>query len=117
MIGNNQTETDNAKRTDYFKVCMTIAENRIAQAGKKDIYLRLISPSGGVLHHSQANTLKTESGKNILFSDKKTIDYQNLSVDVCVFYDCKGEEMKEGTYTVEIYADGVVIGKDKIVLD
>lgn len=117
MIGNNQTETDKAKRTDFFKVCMTIAENRIASAGKKNIYLRIISPAGSVLHQRQSNTLKTESGKNILFSDNKMIDYQNTSVDVCIFYDVKGEEMKEGDYIIEIYADGVVIGKDKIRLD
>ena len=60
-------------------------------------------------------TLQTESGQSLLYSDKKSVNYQNKAVDLCIFYEL-GVELEAGNYVAEIYCEGVKIGQDPFVL-
>lgn len=107
--------TAKASRCTHIRSCFDVTENRIASAGNKTIYMRIITPQGGVLHSSTANTLNTEDGKTLLYSDKKSINYQNQSVNVCIFYKLtKG--ITKGNYIAELWCEGVRIGVNKFVL-
>ncbi|MEX1000780.1 MAG: hypothetical protein WDZ35_01550 [Crocinitomicaceae bacterium] len=108
-------ETDRAGRSTHIRSCFTVGDNAIASAGNKTVYLRIVAPTGTVLYSSQSNTFKTEDGQSLLYSDKKTINYQNQATDVCVFYELQSDAPK-GNYTAQIYCEGVVIGKDSFVL-
>ena len=44
------------------------------------------------------------------YSSKRTIDYQNQSMEVCIFYTIT-KELASGEYTVEIYDRGEQIDK------
>ena len=48
--------------------------------------MRVITQDGNILYSSNSNTFKTEDGKNLVYSDKKTINYQREVLDVCIFY-------------------------------
>ncbi len=38
-----------AKRTNKMDVCFSVLENKIAQLGEKNVYLRIIEPGGKTL--------------------------------------------------------------------
>lgn len=108
-------EVDRARSATHIRSCFTIGENAIATAGNKTVYMRVLTPSGSVLYSSNNNTFSTEDGKSLLYSDKKTINYQNQPVDICIFYELNGE-IEKGNYICQMYCEGVMIGNDKFVL-
>ena len=108
-------ETTRASRATHLRSCFTIGENKIATKGNKMIYMRIITPAGGILYSSNSNTLGTQEGKTLLYSDKKSINYQNQSLDVCIFYKLKSE-IESGNYIAELWCEGVRIGTNKFVL-
>lgn len=114
-LGYNDKENKRAKKVAKVKSCFTIGENTIAQAGKKNVYIRVISPDGKVLTKRNTNTISTNSG-TIVYSDSRSIDYQNQAIDVCIIADVRELELVKGNYIVEIYADGARIGKDSFAL-
>jgi DNA repair exonuclease SbcCD ATPase subunit len=44
--GKKEVETRKAKKCEKIKVSFTLGENRVARAGAKDIYVRIITPDG-----------------------------------------------------------------------
>jgi hypothetical protein len=108
-------ETTRASRATHIRSCFTVGVNKIASKGNKMIYMRIITPAGGILYSSNSNTLDTQTGKTLLYSDKKSINYQNESLDVCIFYKLT-KEIEEGNYIAELWCEGVRIGTNKFVL-
>lgn len=108
-------ETNRASRCTHIRSCFTLGENAIAKSGNKTVYMRLITPGGSVLNSSNGNTLTTEGGTSLLYSDKKVVNYQNKALDLCVFYEL-GVEIDGGNYYAEIYCEGVKIGTDNFTL-
>jgi len=107
--------TERANRTTHVRACFKIGSNKIASVGNKTIHMRVIAQDGSVLYSSNSNTFKTEDGKNLVFSDKKTINYQKDVVDVCIFYKL-AKEITKGDYTTELWCEGVLIGKNSFAL-
>lgn len=109
-------ETDRASRAEQIRICFTLSANSIAKAGPKTVYMRVISPQGTVIANgaSAGNTFETEAGP-ALFSEKREVNYQNDALDLCIYYILQ-QEIGEGDYTVELYADGVKIGTTKFYL-
>jgi uncharacterized coiled-coil DUF342 family protein len=114
-LGYNDKQNKKAKKVAKIKSCFTVGENTIAQSGKKNFYIRVISPQGKVLTKRNTNTINTKSG-TIIYSDSRSVDYQNQAVDVCILADVRDLGLVKGSYIVEIYADGSRIGKDSFVL-
>lgn len=114
-LGFNDKKNKKAKKVAKVKSCFTIGENTIAKSGKKNLYIRVISPDGKVLSKRSSNTLTTKSGQ-IMYSDSRSIDYQNQAIDVCIIADVRDLGLVKGSYIVEIYADGFKIGKDSFIL-
>lgn len=108
-------ETDKASRATHIRSCFTVGDNAISTPGNKTIYMRIVAPTGTVLNTSQGNTFKNEGGQSLIYSDKKSINYQNQSTDVCIFY-ALGEEAPTGNYTAQLYCEGALIGSDNFVL-
>lgn len=107
-------EMTRASRVEKVKVCFTLVENSIAQAGIKMVYLRITSPEGYLLAQSQADVFKA-GGENLVYSAKREVDYQNQDVDMCIFYDTRGE-LKPGTYSAAVFLDGSQIGTTQFIL-
>ena len=108
-------ETDRASRATHIRSCFSVGDNAIATPGNKTIYMRLIAPTGTVLNSSTSNSFKNEAGQGLIYSDKKTINYQNQATDLCIFYKLM-EEAPEGNYVAEFYCEGAKIGSDNFVL-
>ena len=108
-----QKETNRANKTEIIRTCARIGENRIATAGRKTIYLRIISQDGVVMQPDASEDQSFEfDGVSGKYSVKRSFDYSNEATDVCVFYNVpEGAETLEGNYIVEMYEGGALIGK------
>ena len=114
---NIHKRTDRARAVEKIKTCVTIGENDLAKSGKKDVYVRLIAPSGKVLTLTEDKSNMFEfDGIRGLYSVKKQISYENKEVDVCLYWEVKAEA-EPGKYIVYAYADQHEIGTTEFVLD
>lgn len=115
--GNNTgKESDRAKRIDKIRTEFTILQNKVTPPGNKWIYLRILSPDGRVLtQKTEDNSQFTFNGVTGLYSVKKQINYQNETTNLKMDWN-KTDEFAIGEYTVEIYSDGVDIGRTKVLL-
>lgn len=113
---NTGKENDRAKRIEKIRTEFTVLKNEITPPGDKWIYIRILAPDGKVLSEKTDDSNKFEfNGVKGLYSSKKQINYQNQEVQVTIDWK-KIEEFPIGEYNVEIYADGVDIGKTKFTL-
>jgi myosin heavy subunit len=114
-LNNTTTETDKAKNTIQIKSSFSIGANPIATKGTKPVYMQVTKPDGTIFQNKASNILSTDQG-SIAFSDKKDVDYTGEAVSMAIYYDLRGEEAQKGNYTVKIYCDGNLIGKDNFTL-
>jgi hypothetical protein len=111
-----QTEVNRADKTEMIRTCMKIGENRISPEGKKDIYLRIISPEGVVLDAGTGEDNRFEfNGVSGKYSIKRVIDYAREEMDLCIFYTVN-DPLPTGKFLVEIYEGGMLIGKTDLDL-
>ncbi len=93
---------------------MTIGENAIAPTGSQYVYLRVADPSGKILTNSTQNLFNYQ-GNKIAFSDRAKVNYVGKDLSICVFW-TKYETVVSGTYTVDIFFQGNIIGTKTIKL-
>ncbi|HBX53132.1 MAG: hypothetical protein A2275_02585 [Bacteroidetes bacterium RIFOXYA12_FULL_35_11] len=103
-----------AKKVQKVKVCFILTENEIALTGTKDVYLRIARPDGLVLATSEQNLFKF-GNEFIVFSAKRQVDYDGKNAELCIFWD-NNQELIPGTYIVDLFTDGNLIGSSKFVL-
>jgi hypothetical protein len=107
-----QSEVSKANKVEVIRTCTKIGENRIAPKGKKEIYLRIISPDGIVMEGNDGDNRFEFNGVSGKYSIKRVIDYANEPMDLCIFYNVNTEEgIATGKYIVEMYEGGMLIGK------
>lgn len=102
------------KRMEQFVVNFRIAKNVTAPVGEKVIYVRIMKPDDDILVKSRGD-LFTFEGKEINYSMKKMIEYEGEEVPVMMYWDIE-EYLSPGTYRVDIFADGNLIGKQSFTL-
>jgi len=107
-------EVTRAKRVEKIRVCFTLSENAIAKPGTRDAYIRLIGPDKFVLAKAETDVFDFQ-GEKIVFSAKREVDYQNQDVDLCIYYDNKGE-LVAGKYQATVYVDGNQVGNSEFIL-
>jgi len=99
---------DKSDKIEKVRVCFTIRENAIANAGKKIIYLRIIRPDDVVLT-AGGSTMIEVNGEQLVYTTYRELEYDNQDIDMCIFWD-KTEELIPGTYMVHLLAEGHEIG-------
>lgn len=113
---NTGKEMDRAKKADKIRTSFTVQKNTITIPGKKWIYIRILTPDGRVLSEKTDDSNKFDfNGVRGLYTSKKEIDYKNEDMQVTIDWS-KKDEFPVGEYIVEVYADGVDIGKTKFTL-
>lgn len=110
-----QVETTRATRAMMIKSCFTILENKIATPENKTIYMRIISPTSEELTSSEVVHFEMDGEREGIASVKRKVNYQNKNMDLCIYYEFE-TELAVGTYIVEIYAEGHLIGKTSFAL-
>lgn len=107
---------DRASRVGKIRTEFTIQKNAITIPGKKWIYVRILTPDGKVLSEKTDDSNKFDfNGVRGLYSSKKQIDYKNQQQTLTIDW-IKTSDFPVGEYNVEVYSDGVDIGKTKFSL-
>ena len=101
------------KTAATLRVDFTLSANELAEAGNREIYVRITAPDGYVLSTEATPTFEYEGGK-LNYSASREVDYQNEDLDVSIFYN--GSGFTAGTYTIQIYGGGYLIGSAETVL-
>ncbi len=114
-----EKETSKAKRVDVLRILFDIDENRIAESGTKQIYLRIIAPDGTILGNP-ANTsgmMNVATGGQLGYSVMREISLtQNQMLkDVSIDWNQDGD-YKKGDYTIEVYNEGYKVGSGNVSL-
>ncbi|MBS1774060.1 MAG: hypothetical protein JST82_14470 [Bacteroidetes bacterium] len=117
--GKKEKETTRAGRVDIMRIVFDIDENRIAESGKKQIYLCVKGPDGTILSNAAYGSGVTDlaDGSSLNYTLLKEIDLvTNQPVkDVTVDWN-QDSNYAKGTYTIELYNDGYKIGSGSVSL-
>ena len=99
---------DKIDKVDKIKVCFLLRENRIVQAGKKDVFMRITRPDDLVLAESPDN-LFDFGEEQLIFTSNRTVEYLNEDIEMCIYWNNNGD-LIPGKYNVVLYLEGSEIG-------
>ena len=98
-----------------FKINFSIVKNITAETGERTLYIRITKPDNDVLTKSPSNTFPYEN-RELVYSIKKDIEYNGEEQTVTVYWDVE-EYLYAGTYRVDIFTDGTLIGSQSFNLN
>ncbi len=101
--GKNTNKVEKAKN---IQINFNIAKNVTASNGIRTLYVRIMTPTGGVL--TNGGTFNYEN-KSLQYSMKKGIEYTGNETPVSMYWNV-AEFLSAGTYKVSVFADGQMIG-------
>jgi predicted nuclease with TOPRIM domain len=114
-----QKTTSVANKVDKLQVSFLVDQNRITEAGPKDIYVVIKDPAGNPITSNDLGSgqFSTRENETKTFTKKVTIDYvpnQSKQVDVAWEQDVN---YKKGDYVFEVYQNGFKIGEGRKTLE
>lgn len=98
--------TDQIEKGTTLQVSFNITRNVTAASGVKDIYVRIMSPTGNLLNG--AGSFSYEN-RTLQYSMKRSVEYNGEETPVSLFWNVS-QALVAGTYQVSIFADGNMIG-------
>ncbi len=115
--GKKESETSKARKTEKIKVSFSLGENKIAKAGEKTVYIRIMTPDGKEMAKGYDDGYRFTFNKSSgYFAGKETLNYANTEITGVTY--CEGQgEFIPGNYIIEIACDGVIIGGGSLKLD
>lgn len=111
---NVTTLNDRNRKTSIFsrianlQFDYTIAKNITAEPGKKILYIRITRPDGELLTKNAGNVFPFENRK-IAYSAKKDYEYGGEALQDVIYWQVE-EILLVGTYRVDFFTDGYLIG-------
>ncbi|MBS1232159.1 MAG: hypothetical protein H6R35_997 [Bacteroidetes bacterium] len=113
-LNKKRKETNRINLMESLRVCFTLRENAIARAGQKEVFMRVIRPDSLVITGSPDN-LFDYRGNKIIYSEKRTADYMNQDLEMCIFLTNTGDFIV-GNYSIELYLEDNLIGRTTFML-
>ena len=101
------------KNASRLRVDFVLSANELAMPGNKAIYLRIISPDGYVLTTEAMPSFEYE-GERLTYSAMREVDYQNQDLEVGIYFTSSG--FAAGTYRMELYPEGRLIGQAQVAM-
>lgn len=98
-----------------FTIGFTIVKNITAETGERTLYINIYKPNNEVLTKNAANTFEYEN-RSLPYSIKKYIEYNGEEQPITVFWNVE-EYLSAGTYRIDIFADGTMIGSQRFTLE
>ncbi len=109
------TETNKAQKTDAIKVAFRLIENEIATPGDKEAFIVLRNPAGQVINAK--GTFNIADGTEAKYTDQTIINYENANLDVVMLVERKGDKYEKGSYPIEVYVEGKLVGSASLELN
>lgn len=106
--------TARARRADILRVRFDINENRLMESGEQIFYIRILDPEGKVLNNpilgSGKFQINDQGQATYTISKKLFINPAMVVKDIVVDWE-EADEYLKGSYTVELYHKGYLIGQ------
>lgn len=107
--------TSSAKVTDMFKVCFTIVDNGMTEAGERTFFIEVLNPQGNVLGDSFSKS--NREGASLTYSKSTNFYYENSTLDVCDYIEKPFAAFQKGNYMVNVYDGNLrLLGTSKFKL-
>ncbi|HMR57687.1 MAG TPA: chromosome segregation protein SMC [Cyclobacteriaceae bacterium] len=101
------------RQLEKIKVEFTIADNKVAPIEGKKILVRVIDQNGQpIFDTTKGSGTFILNGKEEFFTSAQEILFDNTGQKLSFTYD-KGSEYTAGSYTVEIFTDGYLMGSTR----
>ena len=113
MLNAKKKPVSRVKQAGALRVNFVLGGNELAEPGQKTVYLCITSPDGYVLSSPDAASFTFETEQKI-YSAKRDLDYQNDDLGASIYY--TGSGFTAGTYHVELYCEGRLIGQTDVAL-
>jgi len=115
-LNSRSKSTKSVKRTEKLRIYFILSKNVTTKRGPKNIYTRITRPDQLLLTKSADDLFQFEDVK-IPYSAMREVVYEGEELPVAIFWDNTNEpQLMEGTYTVDIFADGNIIGETSFEL-
>ena len=107
-----QKVSDVAKRVDKLLVSFDV-NNRIIDPGEKDLYVVVIGPDGKPITTTDTtgDTFETRDEGNKTFTAKLPVDLETAKTKNVQFAFAPGDHFQQGSYKIQIYQNGFLIGE------
>ncbi len=105
-----------AKKVTELKICITLVENAVAPAGKRDVFIRIVEPNGNIMVTSKDNLFEV-NGNEIAYTASGQINYANAEITACISHKVAEKALLPGNYDMEVYVDGTLIGSKSLLLE
>jgi predicted nuclease with TOPRIM domain len=109
-----EKSTTTAKRVDVLRISFDLDENRVAPSGSKELYVAITAPNGSPVSTAELGSGTFESregGGSKFFTTKVQVPYEQGKRTPMSFDWKQPAEYQLGTYKIEIYHNGFLIGQ------
>ncbi len=115
-ITRKETNTNRAKDVEALRISFNLAENKIAEAGERVIFVKITGPEGITLNSGDGGIADLLDGKSTKYSYKTTVVYEKDSKQVPATVWKPTNKLTKGKYTIELYTEGYLLGSSVIDL-
>jgi hypothetical protein len=114
LLSKRDKETSRIRSATKVRVDFIIRANKVATAGEKAIYMRIIRPDKVVLGSPELEMIDLGE-EQIPASASRIITYENTDLPISIFWTNDGE-IVPGEHIVELYSEGELIGNASFIL-
>lgn len=115
LLNKRDKETRRIRTMVKARIDFVLRANQVTPAGEKHITLRIIRPDMVVLGSPDLEMMDL-GGEQIPISASRIVNYENEDLPVSIFWNNDGE-IVPGQHSVELYAEGKLIGASSFVLE
>ena len=112
-----EVEVKRAKAAESLRISFETGENKVIDPGTVSLYVRIINPKGetiAVADQGSGTMSQDGSSETVQYTKKADIDYNQTNKKVVVYW---GQNIKDpGTYKVQLYQSGHVVGQGQVKL-
>jgi hypothetical protein len=106
---------ERASRVNRTTVSFAISSNIFVDTGQKEVYLVITDPDGDVVNASQETFTINDTGDSSRYTEYTSVQYDHLPIPLN-FSIIHEDRLESGTYTVEVYIDGLKAGMTEFTL-
>lgn len=114
-LNKRSKKTSRIKNIVKLKIDFIISKNITAETGERTLYVRILKPDNDVLSKNASDVFPYEN-RELRYSIKKYIEYNGEEQPVTVYWDVE-EYLYAGSYRVDIFANGNLIGTGNFMLE
>ena len=112
-----EVDVNRVKQVESLRVSFETGDNKVLENGNVSLFVRIINPKGETISVADqgSGTFKmADSGDNVQFTKKADFDWNQSNKKVVVYW---SQNIKDaGTYKVEVYQSGYLIGQGQVAL-